>query len=75
MLPSGETVSVITCDMAGSEYWAAGKATKSGSSTVFFLRSNGTKWTVVPTGEVCGTAMAGLGPKILAYCNGVTPSP
>lgn len=74
-LPSGTSVTEFQCANAGVEYWAAGRATKSGTSAPFFLRSSGTKWVVVPAGEVCGTASAGLGQKILKFCEGYTPSP
>lgn len=70
VLPKGETLTEYKCADAGVEYWAAGLATKSGQNVNFFLKSEKGKWTTIPSGEVCGTASAGLPPEILGFCAG-----
>lgn len=65
MLPAGSVVETYTC----AEGWVAGNYHQGkGPTVVYFGRVENGRWKLVPTDEVCGTAMAGLPPKILNYC-------
>ena len=56
----------FTCaDVAGTP-WAAARVEP--GTTVFFLQWTGTSWNAEDSDSVCGTASAGLPPKLLAYC-------
>ena len=54
------------CSDAGGQEWAA--ATVHPGNTVFFLEWNGKARDAVTSGDVCGTASAGLPSQLLAYC-------
>ena len=41
---------------------------------VFFLQEQNGTWDVSTSDEVCGTASAGLPPKLLAYCASSSPT-
>ncbi|MFN8169292.1 MAG: hypothetical protein U0S36_10965 [Candidatus Nanopelagicales bacterium] len=70
-VPAGATLDKFECaDVAGTE-WAALKVNP--GPTVFFLKWSGSAWQAETSDSVCGTASAGLPPKLLAFCP--TPSP
>jgi hypothetical protein len=70
VVPEGSTVESFVCDSVTDQQWAAGKASAPGGSAVFFAKADApsTTWEAVQPEEICGTASAGLPPKILAFC-------
>lgn len=69
-LPSGSTIVSFECASVTDQQWAGGKATAPGGEVVWFAKADApsTTWQAVEPDEICGTASAGLPPKILALC-------
>lgn len=66
-LPQGSEMSRFDCaDVAGVQ-WAAAEVQP--GPTVFFLQDADGTWDVSTSDEICGTASAGLPPKLLDYCS------
>ena len=65
-LPGGADMVKFNCADAGGQEWAA--TTVNPGNTVFFLRWNGNAWDAMTSGDVCGTASAGLPDQLLSYC-------
>ena len=60
------------CETVAGTQWAAAEVEP--GPTVFFLQEQNGKWDVSTSDEICGTASAGLPPKLLAYCDSPSPS-
>lgn len=69
-LPAGSTIVSFECASVTDQQWAGGKATAPGGEVVWFAKADApsTTWEAVEPDEICGTASAGLPPKILALC-------
>lgn len=70
-IPNGAQIQSFNCTGTGGGEIAAVRFNP--GSTVLFLKLVGGKWEPINADQVCGTASAGLDPKVLAYCT--TPSP
>lgn len=67
-LPNGAKITSFNCTGTGGGEIAAVRFNP--GPTVLFLKLVNGKWDVINADEVCGTASAGLDPKVLAYCTG-----
>lgn len=66
-IPEGSEMVRYDCaDVSGTQ-WAAAEVDP--GPTVFFLQAAGDTWQVSTSDEICGTASAGLPPKLLDYCS------
>ena len=66
-IPEGSEMVRFDCaDVAGTQ-WAATEVNP--GPTVFFLKDAGGTWDVSTSDKICGTASAGLPPKLLDYCS------
>lgn len=67
-LPSDAKLQSFVCVNVAAERWAAGQYMSGPSVQNFFAKADGSTWNSVSKDEVCGTASAGLPPKLLDYC-------
>ncbi len=67
-LPSGAKLQSFVCTNVAAERWAAGQYMSGPAVENFFAKADGNAWKSVSKDEVCGTASAGLPPKLLDYC-------
>lgn len=72
-LPAGATMVRFDCESVSGTQWAAVEVEP--GPTVFFLQQQGGTWDVSTSDEICGTASAGLPPKLLDYCASPSSSP
>ena len=72
-LPGGATMQKFNCANAGGQEWAAARVNP--GNTVFFLKWDGNAWQAETSGDVCGTASAGVPTELLSYCAGPSSSP
>lgn len=72
VLPEGATMVRFDCESVEGTQWAAAEVEP--GPTVFFLQESGDTWNVSTSDEVCGTASAGLPPKLLDYCTAPSAS-
>lgn len=74
VLPNGAKVTSFNCSGTGGGEIAAVRFNP--GPTVQFLKLRNGTWEPINADEICGTASAGLDPKVLAYCSGTeTKSP
>lgn len=73
VLPEGATMVRFDCESVSGTEWAAVEVQP--GPTVFFLQQQGDTWDVSTSDEICGTASAGLPPKLLDYCSAESSSP
>lgn len=71
-LPQDASLVRFDCADVGGTEWAAAEVNP--GPTVFFLQANNGTWDVSTSDEVCGTASAGLPPKLLDYCTAASPT-
>ena len=71
-VPQGATMVRFDCETVEGTLWAAAEVEP--GPTVFFLQEQNGTWDVSTSDEVCGTASAGLPPKLLAYCTSSSPT-
>lgn len=71
-VPQGATMVRFDCETVAGTQWAAAEVEP--GPTVFFLQEQNGTWDVSTSDEVCGTASAGLPPKLLAYCTSSSPT-
>ncbi|MFN8125313.1 MAG: peptidoglycan-binding domain-containing protein [Candidatus Nanopelagicales bacterium] len=67
-LPSDAQLQSFVCVNVAAERWAAGQYMSGPSVQNFFAKADGSTWKSVSKDQVCGTASAGLPPKLLDYC-------
>ncbi len=67
-LPNGAKVTSFNCSGTGGGEIAAVRFNP--GPTVEFLELSNGKWGRINADQICGTASAGLDPKVLAYCSG-----
>ncbi|MFN8126166.1 MAG: hypothetical protein U0R64_06640 [Candidatus Nanopelagicales bacterium] len=67
VLPQGSQIEKFDCETVAGTEWAAVRVTP--GPTVFFLKAVNDTWDVSTSDEICGTASAGLPPKLLDYCS------
>ncbi len=73
-IPNGAQITSFNCTGTGGGEIAAVRFNP--GPTVQFLKLQSGKWEVINADQVCGTASAGLDPKVLAYCTSTpTKSP
>ncbi len=72
VLPEGATIVRFDCESVAGKEWAAVEVEP--GPTVFFLQQQGSTWDVSTSDEICGTASAGLPPKLLDYCSSTSGS-
>ena len=65
-LPNSAQITSFNCSGTGGGEIAAVRFNP--GPTVQFLKLQNGKWEVINADQVCGTASAGLDPKVLAYC-------
>ena len=71
-IPNGAKIVSFNCGSTGGGEIAAVKFNP--GPTVLFLETKNGKWAVINADRVCGTASAGLPPKVLAYCTTASPT-
>lgn len=72
VLPEGATIVRFDCESVSGTEWAAAEVEP--GPTVFFLQQRSGTWDVSTSDEICGTASAGLPPKLLDYCSSTSGS-